>query len=143
MKFGGSLENRMRFPLQVVEAVHAALPQETALFVRILAVDGMDLGWTLGESIVLAREMKTRGVDVVDCSSSDIGGATTMNRMARSLGFQVPLADTIRREAGTPTVALGLILTPDQANAVVEDGQADIVAIGREFLAIRTGRTWR
>jgi 2,4-dienoyl-CoA reductase-like NADH-dependent reductase (Old Yellow Enzyme family) len=128
--YGGSLENRMRFPLQVIEAVRAALPQETALFVRVSVVDGVDLGWTLEKSIVLAREMKARGVDVVDCSSGGIGGAATMNRMARSPGFQVPLA-----EAGIPTVAVGLILTPEQANAIVEDGKADIVAIGREFLA--------
>ena len=78
----------MRFPLQVIEAVRAALPQETALFVRVSVVDGVDLGWTLEESIVLAREMKARGVDVVDCSSGGIGGAATMNRMARSSGFR-------------------------------------------------------
>lgn len=133
--YGGSLENRMRFPLEVVEAVRAGLPEDTALFVRISSVDGVESGWTLEESIVFSRELKARGVDVVDCSSGGIGGAATMNRLARSPGFQVPFAEAIRHEADVPTVAVGLILTPEQAEEIAAQGRADIVAIGREALS--------
>jgi 2,4-dienoyl-CoA reductase-like NADH-dependent reductase (Old Yellow Enzyme family) len=133
--FGGSLENRMRLPLQLVQAVRDALPAQLPLFVRISAVDGAEMGWTLEESVIFSSEMKARGVDVVDCSSGGIGGSATSSRLARSPGFQVPLADTVRHQAGVATVAVGLILTPEQAEAVVADGHADIVAIGREHLA--------
>ena len=125
----------MRFPLEIIAAVRAVIPETSALFVRLSVIDGVESGWTLEESVVFARELKARGVDVIDCSSGGIGGAATMNRMARSPGFQVPLASAIRREADMPTVAVGLILTPAQADAVIVDGSADIVAIGREFLA--------
>lgn len=133
--YGGSLENRMRFPLQVIEAVRTALPDDVAVFVRVSAVDGVEKGWTLEESVVFAQRLKALGIDAVDCSSGGIGGAATMNRLARSPGFQVPFAEEIRRKAEIPTVAVGLILTPEQANDIVDSGQADIVAIGREALA--------
>ncbi|MBF9032693.1 NADH:flavin oxidoreductase/NADH oxidase [Rhodobacterales bacterium HKCCE2091] len=133
--WGGSLANRMRFPLSVVEAVRAAIPDDTALIVRVSAVDGVDEGWTLGESVMFARELRARGVDAIDCSSGGIGGAATMNRLARSPGFQVPFAEAIRREAGIATIAVGLILTPEQAERAVAGGRTDIVAIGREALA--------
>jgi 2,4-dienoyl-CoA reductase-like NADH-dependent reductase (Old Yellow Enzyme family) len=134
-RYGGSLENRMRLPLEVITAVRAVLPATSGLFVRLSVIDGVESGSTLEESVVLARELKARGVDVIDCSSGGIGGAATMNRMARSPGFQVPLAAAIRRGADVPTVAVGLILTPEQADAVVVEGHADIVALGRECLA--------
>jgi 2,4-dienoyl-CoA reductase-like NADH-dependent reductase (Old Yellow Enzyme family) len=134
-RYGGSLENRMRFPLEAMSAVRAALPETSVLMVRLSVVDGVEEGWTLAESIVLGKRMKEIGIDAIDCSSGGIGGAATMNRMARSPGFQVPFAEALRREVGVPTVAVGLILTPEQAEAVVAEGRADIVAIGREFLA--------
>lgn len=134
-KYGGDLANRMRFPLQVIDAVRAELPDTVSLFVRISAVDGVEAGWTLDESVVFAGELKTSGVDVVDCSSGGIGGAATMNRLARSPGFQVPFAEEIRIKAEIPTVAVGLILSAEQANDIIRQGQADIVAIGREALA--------
>ena len=132
--YGGSLENRMRFPLEVIDAVRAVLPPDHVLAVRVSAVDGVDQGWTLEDSVAFARAMKAHGVDVVDCSSGGIGGAATMNRMARSPGFQVPFAEAIRSGAGIPTIAVGLILSPQQAQAVLDGDSADIVAIGREAL---------
>lgn len=133
--YGGSLEHRMRFPLEVIEAVRAALPDRVALFVRVSAVDAVEGGWALDDSVAFSRALKARGVDVVDCSSGGIGGPATMHRLARTPGFQVPFAEEIRRQAGIPTVAVGLILTAEQAEEIVALGQADIVAVGREALA--------
>lgn len=132
--YGGSLGNRMRFPLEVIAAVRAAMPAGMPLFVRVSAIDGVEGGWTLADSVVFAREMKARGVDVVDCSSGGIGGTATNSRLARTPGFQVPMAEAIRHGAGVPTVAVGLILTPEDAEAVLAGGKADIVALGRPFL---------
>lgn len=132
--YGGLLENRMRFPLEVIRAVRESLAGDTALLVRLSCVDGVEGGWTLEESIVFAQELKAVGVDLVDCSSGGIGGAATMNRLARSPGFQVPFAEEIRKKAGIATSAVGLILTPEQAEEIVQNDRADIVAIGREAL---------
>jgi 2,4-dienoyl-CoA reductase-like NADH-dependent reductase (Old Yellow Enzyme family) len=132
--YGGSLENRMRLPLEVIDAAYAALGGRADLWVRISAVDGVDSGWTLDDSLVLAAALKARGVVAIDCSSGGIGGAATMNRMARSPGFQVPLARAVREGAEIATAAVGLILTADQAEAVIAGGHADLVAIGREIL---------
>ncbi|EYF02717.1 NADH:flavin oxidoreductase/NADH oxidase [Chondromyces apiculatus] len=131
--YGGSRENRMRFLLEVTEAVRAVWPEDRPLFVRISAVDGTEGGWTLEDSVVLAKELKARGVDVVDCSS---GGATpsmaTINRPA--LSYQVPYAEALRREADLKTMAVGLIVDAHQAEEILTSGQADLVALGREML---------
>ncbi|BBK43297.1 NADH:flavin oxidoreductase / NADH oxidase [Allostella vacuolata] len=133
--YGGDLAGRMRFPLEVVETVRAAWPADRPLFVRISSVDGLDGGWTLEDSVAYARELKARGVDVVDCSSGGLAGSATAGRAApRGLGFQVPYAARIRADAGIATMAVGLILEPAQADAIVASGQADIVAIGRELM---------
>lgn len=132
--YGGSLENRMRFPLEVVETVRAAWPADKPLFVRISAVDGIDGGWTLDDSVLLARALAERGVDVVDCSSGGLAGSATAARIPRGPGFQVPFAEAIRREARVATMAVGLILDAEQAEGVLRAGAADLVAIGREAL---------
>jgi 2,4-dienoyl-CoA reductase-like NADH-dependent reductase (Old Yellow Enzyme family) len=133
--YGGGREARMRFPLEIVETVRAAWPAEKPLFVRVSAVDAVTGGWELDDTIAFAKELKARGVDVVDCSSGGIGGsATASGSVPRGLGFQVPFAERIRREAGIATMAVGLIVDPRQAEAVLEAEQADIVAIGREAL---------
>ncbi len=137
--WGGPLANRMRFPLEVVEAVRAAWPQDRPLFFRCSAVDDYEDGWTLDDSVALARELAARGVDVVDCSSGGIydsatGAARRMPRTPRVPGFQVPYAARVRAEAGVATMAVGLILGPEQAEAVLRDGHADLVAIAREAL---------
>jgi 2,4-dienoyl-CoA reductase-like NADH-dependent reductase (Old Yellow Enzyme family) len=134
--FGGDLAGRMRFPLEVIRAVREAWPQDRPVFVRISAVDGVDDGWSMADSIAFAQAMRPLGVDVVDCSSGGIGGsATGSKRVPRGYGFQVPYAAEIRREAGLATMAVGLIIGAQQAEAVLASGEADLVAIGREAMA--------
>jgi len=134
-RYGGDLAGRMRWPLEVVEAVRAVWPHDKPLFVRVSSVDGVEEGgWTLDDTVVFARELKAVGVDLVDCSSGGIGGAATMNRLARSPGFQVPFSHRVRTEAGVPTIAVGLIMTPELAAEIVDEGRGDLVAIGREVL---------
>lgn len=133
--FGGDLAGRMRFPLQVIGAVRAAWPEDRPVFVRISAVDGLDGGWTMADSLAFARAMKPLGVDVVDCSSGGIGGsATGSKRIPRGFGFQVPYAAEIRRDTDLAAMAVGLIIGPHQAEAVLEAGEADLIAIGREAM---------
>jgi len=132
--YGGSLENRCRFPLEVVEAVRAVWPADKPLFVRVSSVDGIEGGWQLEDSIHFAKALKQRGVDVVDCSSGGLAGSATAARVRRYPGFQVGFAERIRCDAGIATMAVGLILAPNQADEVIRSGQADIVAIGREAL---------
>ncbi|WP_205470678.1 NADH:flavin oxidoreductase/NADH oxidase [Breoghania sp. L-A4] len=133
--YGGSRENRARALFETVDAVRAVWPEQKPLFVRISSVDGSPDGWSLDDSVWLAGELKTRGVDVVDCSSGGISGsATAAKRAAPEPGFQVPYAERIRRETGMKTQAVGLIFEPAQAEAIVASGQADIVALGREML---------
>lgn len=132
-RYGGSLANRMRFALEVTEAVRARWPVDKPLFFRVSAQD--EGGWTLDDTVVLARELKARGVDAIDCSSGGINvRSPTASATSRRLGFQVPFADRIRREADIATVAVGLILKPEQAERIIAEGKADLVAIGREML---------
>jgi 2,4-dienoyl-CoA reductase-like NADH-dependent reductase (Old Yellow Enzyme family) len=132
--YGGDLAGRMRFPLEVAETVRAVWPADRPLFFRISAVDGIDGGWTLDDSVVLARELKQRGVDVIDCSSGGLLGSATAARIPRGPGFQLPFSERIRRDADVATMAVGLILTARQAEDALNDGAADLVAIGREAL---------
>lgn len=133
--YGGDLAGRMRFPLQVIEAVRAAWPESLPVFVRISAVDGADGGWTMEDSLAFAAAMKPLGVDVVDCSSGGIGGsATGSKRIPRGYGFQLPYAAQIKRDLGLATMAVGLIIGPHQAEAALAAGEADLIAIGREAM---------
>lgn len=132
--YGGDRAGRMRWPLEVMEAVRAVWPQDRPLFVRVSSVDGADGGWTLDDTVAFARALGALGVDLIDCSSGGIGGAATMNRLARSPGFQVPFAERVRCEADMPTLAVGLIMTPELAAEIIDEGRADLVAIGREAL---------
>lgn len=129
--FGGALEARMRFPLQVVRAVREAFPAELPVFVRVSATDWVDGGWDLAQSIELARHLKAAAVDLVDCSS---GGNVAHARIPVAPGYQVPFAAAIRREAGIATAAVGLITEPAQAEAIVAAGDADLVLLARELL---------
>lgn len=132
--YGGDLGGRMRFPLEVARAVRAAWPEQRPLFVRISSVDGIDVGWSLEDSIVFAKELKALGVDAVDCSSGGMKLEKNQTYVWRGPGFHVPFSERIRREADVPTVAVGLIRDPGLAEEVLEKGQADLVAIGREAL---------
>jgi 2,4-dienoyl-CoA reductase-like NADH-dependent reductase (Old Yellow Enzyme family) len=132
-RWGGSLENRMRFPLAVTDAVRKVWPAGKPLFFRISAVD--EGGWTLEDSIVLCRSLAERGVDAVDCSSGGISlRSPTAAGITRSQGFQVPYSRRIRDDAGLATIAVGLIIDPEHADRVIQDGGADLVALGREML---------
>jgi 2,4-dienoyl-CoA reductase-like NADH-dependent reductase (Old Yellow Enzyme family) len=121
--YGGSLENRMRFPLEVVREVRKAWPADKPLFVRVSSIDDVEGGWGIEDTIRLAKELKLLGVDVVDCSSGGIQGSATAATRAllkRVPGFQVPFAERVRKEAGVATMAVGLILTPQQAEEALQ-----------------------
>jgi 2,4-dienoyl-CoA reductase-like NADH-dependent reductase (Old Yellow Enzyme family) len=133
-EYGGDLSGRMRFTLEIAEALREAWPDDKPLFTRISSVDGIDGGWTIDDSVMLARELKARGVDVIDCSSGGLLGSATAARIKRGPGFQVPFAERIRRDADIKTMAVGLILDAHQAEQVLQAGQADFIAIGREAL---------
>ncbi|MFT7674554.1 MAG: 2,4-dienoyl-CoA reductase-like NADH-dependent reductase (Old Yellow Enzyme family) [Gammaproteobacteria bacterium] len=143
-QYGGSLENRMRFPLEVTRAVREVWPESLPLFVRISAVDGREDGWTLDDSVMLSRELHSSGVDVVDCSSGGIGGAPRFRcddsgkplteSSAREPGFQVPYSRRIKAESDIRSMAVGVIVDPNQAEEILQSGGADLVALGREIM---------
>ncbi len=130
-EYGGSLANRMRLVLDVAEAVREVLPGEYPLFVRISATDWVEGGWDLDQSVVLARELSARGVDLIDCSS---GGMVPHVRIPAGAGYQVPFAERIRSEAEIRTAAVGLITEAQQAEEIVYSGRADLVMMGRALL---------
>jgi 2,4-dienoyl-CoA reductase-like NADH-dependent reductase (Old Yellow Enzyme family) len=130
-RYGGELENRMRFPLETVRAVREVWPESLPLFVRISCTDWIEGGWNLAESIELCHRLKAIGVDLIDCSS---GALAPHAKIPVYPGYQVPFAEAIRREAGIATGAVGLITSPVQAEQIVANGQADAVLLGRELL---------
>ena len=130
-QYGGSFENRIRLPLEVVDAVRAAWPEYLPVFMRISATDWADGGWTPEESVELAKRLREHHIDLIDVSS---GGMVPHAKIPVGPGFQVPFAERVRKEAGVPTAAVGLITDPMQANDIVANGQADIVLLAREML---------
>jgi len=130
-RYGGSLENRMRFPLEVIDAMRAVWPEEKPLGVRVSATDWLEDGFTVEDAVVFARAAKKRGVDYI-CASS--GGISLKASIPLGPGYQVALAQRIRREAGIATRAVGLIADPYQAERIVNSGEADMVAMARAFL---------
>ena len=133
--WGGDRAGRMRFPLAVIEAARAAWPADKPLFLRISAVDGVPGGVTLEDSLAFCREAGARGVDVIDCSSGGISGAATAAKgPPRPYSYQVPFARELRRDSGMATMAVGLIVHPQQAEEIVTSGSADLVALAREAL---------
>lgn len=129
--YGGSLENRMRLALRVVERLRNAMPAELPLFLRVSATDWVAGGWDAAESVALARRVKALGVDLVDTST---GGMTPSAQIPVGKGYQVPLARRIRDDAKIATGAVGLITDVEQANDIITGGDADLVIIGRELL---------
>jgi len=130
--YGGSFDNRIRMLVETAQQVRAVWPDELPLTVRISATDWLgDAGWQMEDSVVLARRLKAVGVDLIDCSS---GGIAANAKVATAAGYQVPMSDVVRREADIPTATVGLITDPAQADAIVRDGQADVVLIARESL---------
>ena len=128
--YGGDLAGRMRLALEVVEDVRAAWPQDRPLLLRVSASDWVEGGWTVEDSVALAKEAAARGVDLVDCSS----GGNVLTDIPLGPGYQVPFAAQVRSDAGVPTGAVGLITDPHQAEQIVASGQADVVLLARELL---------
>jgi len=130
-EYGGGYGQRIRFVLETVAAVREVWPERLPLTVRLSCTDWVPGGWDIEDSVGLAQCLKAEGVDLIDCSS---GGAATKANMIIEPGYQVPFAERIRREAGIATAAVGLITEPQQAEAIVRDGRADVVLLGRESL---------
>ena len=129
--YGGSFDNRVRLALEVATAVRATWPQDKPVFYRISASDWAEGGWDLEQSIALAARLREIGIDLVDCSS---GGNVADAKVKLGPGYQVPFAAAIRRDAGVPTAAVGLISEPVQAEQIVASGQADAVCLARALL---------
>jgi 2,4-dienoyl-CoA reductase-like NADH-dependent reductase (Old Yellow Enzyme family) len=129
--YGGSLENRERLVMEVATAVRETWPSDRPLFVRISATDWVEGGWDLDQSVHLSRRLKEVGVDLIDCSS---GALVPKAQIPIGPGYQVPLAARIRKEAGIATAAVGMITKPDQADAIIREGKADLIALARAFL---------
>lgn len=130
-EYGGPYRNRIRFLLELIEAVRQTLPSGMPLFLRISATDWVEDGWTIDDSVELARAVRSMGVDLIDCSS---GGSAPDAVIPLGPGYQVPFAERIRREAGILTGAVGLITEPAQADEIVRNGSSDLVFLAREFL---------
>ncbi|MDD2599154.1 MAG: NADH:flavin oxidoreductase/NADH oxidase [Kiritimatiellae bacterium] len=130
-EFGGSLQNRLRFPLQIAGAVRETVPSHLPVFVRISATDWAPGGWDLEQSIQFCKALKKLGIDLIDVSS---GGNIADAEVPAGPGFQVPFAKAIREQAAIPTGAVGLITEPQQAEEILRKGEADAILIGREFL---------
>ncbi len=132
-QYGGDFVNRTRFLLESVDAVRSEWPVELPLFIRLSVTDWVDGGWTVKDSVALVKILKARGdVDLIDCSS---GGNDPRQEIPIHPGYQVPFASTIRRDTGLATGAVGLISAPDHAEAIIANGDADLVILGRSLLA--------
>ena len=129
--YGGPFEHRVRFLLETARAVRGALPEETPLFVRLSCTDWVEGGWSAEDSVNVSRLLRQEGVDLIDCST---GGATRGAPIPVGPDYQVPFAERIRREAGIATGAVGLITEPAQAEAIIAEGRADLVMLGRQLL---------
>ncbi len=127
-EYGGSLDNRMRFPLEVFAAVRAAWPADKPMGIRVSATDWIDGGWTPEETVVFARELKALGCDYMDVSSA---GLDPRQKIPLAPGYQVPFGEKVRKETGMPTRSVGLITDPLQAESIIASGRADMIAIGR------------
>ncbi|WGF87850.1 NADH:flavin oxidoreductase/NADH oxidase [Marinivivus vitaminiproducens] len=132
--FGGSLDRRMRFPVEVARAIRRFWPEDKPLFFRLSCIDDAPDGWSLEDSIELAAHLKAEGVDLIDCSSGGIGAPPTLGSAPRPHGFQVPFAATLRAATGMPTMAVGLIRHAAHAEAILAEGHADLICIAREAL---------
>ncbi|AJA59146.1 MULTISPECIES: NADH:flavin oxidoreductase/NADH oxidase [Bradyrhizobium] len=130
-EYGGSLENRMRFPLEIYDAVRAVFPHDKPVGMRVSSTDWVEGGWDLAQTIQFANALKARGVDWIDASS---GGVSPLQKIPLGPGYQVQFADAIKRETGLPTMAVGLITEARHAEEIVASGKADMVALARGLL---------
>jgi 2,4-dienoyl-CoA reductase-like NADH-dependent reductase (Old Yellow Enzyme family) len=132
--YGGDRAGRMRFACEIARAIRDKWPAHKPLICRISAVDGAPDGWSVDDSVVLAGALRECGVDMIDCSSGGLRGSSTLANTVRGPGYQVPLASEIRRRSGVMTAAVGLILDGLQAEAILRNGSADIVVVGRQAM---------
>jgi 2,4-dienoyl-CoA reductase-like NADH-dependent reductase (Old Yellow Enzyme family) len=130
-QYGGSLAHRMRLLLEVVGATRTVIPERMPLFVRISASDWVEGGWDIEQAVALSSELRDGHVDLVDCSS---GGTVPHVKITVQAGYQVPFAERIRKEAKIATAAVGVITDPEQAEAIIQCGRADLVMMGRALL---------
>ncbi len=130
-EYGGSLENRMRFPLQVFDAVRAAFPADRPVTVRVSGTDWVEGGWTIEETVAFAHVLEQRGCSAIHVSS---GGLDPAQQIPVGPGYQVPLARAVKRAVSMPVIAVGLITGYDQAEAIIANGDADLVALARGML---------
>jgi 2,4-dienoyl-CoA reductase-like NADH-dependent reductase (Old Yellow Enzyme family) len=130
-QYGGSLQNRLRYPLEVFDAIRAAFPERKPIGVKVSATDWVEGGWDLAQTIEFAKELKKRGVDWIDASS---GGVSPKQKIPLSPGYQVPFAQAIKEATGVNTIAVGLITEAKQAEEIVASGKADMVALARAML---------
>ncbi|MBI3516417.1 MAG: oxidoreductase, partial [Proteobacteria bacterium] len=129
--YGGSLEKRMRFPLEIFEATRQVWPADRPLGIRISASEYADGGWSIADAIIFVTELKRLGCDFVDVSG---GGVVAHQKIPLGPGYQVPFAEAIKRATGMVTMTVGMITEPRQAEAILAEGKADLVALGRAFL---------
>ena len=129
--YGGSLENRMRFPLEVFDAVRAAFPADRPVWMRLSATDWVEGGWDIDSSVEFTKALKARGAAAIHVSS---GGVSPQQKIALGAGYQVPYAARIKAEVGLPTIAVGLITETEQAEMIVANGEADAIALARAIL---------
>ncbi|MFD2416451.1 NADH:flavin oxidoreductase/NADH oxidase [Amycolatopsis pigmentata] len=130
-RYGGSPENRYRFLVEIIDRIRTVWPPAKALFVRLSCVD---YGWDIEQTVELVRELRTHGVDVIDCSSGGLTGLPFSGAASTGYGYQVPYAEQVRARTAVKTMAVGYIVHATQAQAIIEGGQADLVALGRELL---------
>ena len=130
-EYGGSLENRMRFAIEMFEAVRAVWPEQKPIGMRVSATDWVDGGWDVEQTVVFATELKARGADWIDVSS---GGISPLQKIALGPGYQVPFAEAVKKATGLTTIAVGLITEARQAEDIVASGKADLVALARGML---------
>ena len=133
-EYGGSLKKRARFLMETIDAIRSEWPDDLPLFVRLSCTDWVEDGLTLDDTLQIVREIATRGhVDLIDCSS---GGNDTRQNIPVHPGYQIPLAETVKRDAGIATAAVGLLHSPDFCEEVVANQRADLVVLGRTLLAL-------
>jgi 2,4-dienoyl-CoA reductase-like NADH-dependent reductase (Old Yellow Enzyme family) len=133
-RYGGARANRMRLALEIAEAVRAVWPEEKPLFFRVSALDGKGGLWDLDDTVALAAELGRLGIDAIDCSSGGLSGPSSMPLVPRVPGYHLPYARAVREGAGVATIAVGLITRPQQAEAALRDGDADIIAMARTLM---------
>ena len=134
-QYGGSFENRIRFALEIIAEIKSVWPDNKPLFYRLSSIDAPGQGANLEDNIKLAKSLKSVGVDVIDCSSGGITGSPVLTKSKIIPGFQVPYSEKIKKDAEISSMAVGAIISADQANEIISNKRADLVAMGRELLA--------